>query len=105
MVTGDFNDFAFEEPGEGAAHPLAIISGTDMTNLVMQTPAAERFTFVFDGNSQVLDHMLVSSSLLAELSAVRIMHFNTPFPASLEDDVTTALVSSDHDPILARFGL
>jgi hypothetical protein len=64
MVAGDLNDFPFGEPGEGADHPLAILEGMDgglpLVNLVNLEKDDERFTYVYDGNSQVLDHMLVS---------------------------------------------
>jgi hypothetical protein len=68
----------------------------------MEKPA-ETFTYVYDGNSQVLDHMLVSPALLNYVAAVDILHFNASFPAELGEDPTTALRSSDHDPLEGRF--
>lgn len=67
MVAGDLNDFSFAEPGEGPDHPLAILEGgpgeVPLTDLMGNEKQAEAFTFVFDGNSQVLDHTLVSPAL------------------------------------------
>lgn len=107
MVAGDLNDFSFTEPGEGVEHPVGIVAGgagevllTDLADLEKE---AERFTFVFDGNSQVLDHMLVSPALMALFKSVNMLHFNAGFPAILGDDTTTTLHVSDHDPIEARF--
>jgi 5'-nucleotidase len=64
---------------------------------------SERFSFVFDGNSQVLDHTLLSPSLLEVLVGADFLHFNTPFPASLGNDPGTPLVASDHDALETRF--
>jgi len=106
VVTGDLNDFQFGEPGEGANHPLAILEGsgsTRLTNLVAMESEAERFSFTYDGNSQVLDHMLVSPALLERTVGADFLHFNASFPAGLEDDTTTPIRSSDHDPLEGRF--
>ena len=107
MVAGDLNDFAYGEPGEGADHPLAILEGgpgqPPLTNLIDLEKDAERFTFVFDGNSQVLDHMLVSPALLGLVRAADVLHFNASFPAVLADDAATPFRSADHDPLEGRF--
>lgn len=109
MVTGDLNDFQFSEPGEGPDHPVAIIAGdageVPLFNLIDLETDAERWTFVFDGNSQVLDHMLVSPALLEKVVGADILHFNTPINAAVEDDATTALAASDHDPLEGRFDM
>ncbi|MCK6628319.1 MAG: 5'-nucleotidase C-terminal domain-containing protein [Anaerolineae bacterium] len=107
LVGGDLNDFAFPEPGEGSDHPVGIVQGSGdeirLTNLVNREHEAERFTFVFDGNSQVLDHMLVSPALKDLVAGQDILHFNTSFPAVLRSDPTTPLQVSDHDSLEARF--
>jgi len=107
MVAGDLNDFEFGEPGEGPDHPIAILEGmggeVPLYNLLLMEKRAERFTFVYEGNSEVLDHMLVSPALLARTVAADVLHFDTPFPASLDADETTPLQASDHDPLEGRF--
>ncbi len=107
MVTGDLNDFEFAEPGEGPDHPVAIIEGgpgeVGLTNLLPLVRAAERFTFVFDGNSQVLDHMLVSPAFLESFRGSNILHFNAGFPAALDGDGATSIRASDHDPLEGQF--
>jgi predicted extracellular nuclease len=109
MVAGDLNDFQFSEPGEGADYPIAILEGgpgeVPLTNLINLEKEAERYTYVFDGNSQVLDHMLVSPALYAYVVAADILHFNTTTPTLLlEDDASSPLSASDHDPLEGRFG-
>ncbi len=108
VVTGDFNDFEFAEPGEGEDHPLAIIAGLDedqprLHNLIEEIPASGRYSYIFDGNAQVLDHMLVSEAVAEALKEVAFVHINAGSPAALAGDATTARRSSDHDPLLASF--
>lgn len=109
MVAGDLNDFPFPEPGEGPDHALAILEGAGgerpLTNLVERTDPAERYTFVFDGNSQVLDYILASPALRARLQDAHIAHFNASQPHALAGNPTTALRASDHDAVVARFDL
>jgi len=107
MVTGDLNDFQFGEPGEGADHPIAIVEGIEggvpLTNLLNLEKDDERYTYVYDGNSQVLDHMLVSPALLDLFVAVDVLHFNASSPDALGEEVSTPLRASDHDPLEGRF--
>jgi len=108
MVTGDLNDFQFSEPGEGADHPVAILEGiyggVPLINLLNMEKPAETFTFVFDGNAQVLDHMLVSPALYELFQAVDVLHFNTTTPEpAFADDASSPLSASDHDPLEGRF--
>ncbi len=109
VVAGDLNDFQFGEPGEGDDHPLAILEGmggeVPLTNLIMVEKDAERYTYVYDGNSQVLDHMLVSPALYERLVATDILHFDAGYPETLASDPTTPLGVSDHDPVEGRFAL
>ena len=62
-----------------------------LTNLLNLAKDAETYTFIFDGNSQVLDHTLVSPALLERFVAVDILHFNAGFPTDLGSDPTTTL--------------
>lgn len=109
VVAGDLNDFQFGEPGEGPDHPLAILEGgkeqVPLTNLILREDEAERFTYIYQGNSQILDHILVSPALLDQLAAVDILHFDASYPDKLERDPSTHLRASDHDAVEARFQL
>jgi predicted extracellular nuclease len=107
LVTGDLNDFQFGEPGEGADHPVAILEGgsgeVTLTNLLNLEKEAETYTYVYDGNSQVLDHMLVSPALFDLFAAVDVLHFNAGYPEGLGEVAGTPLKVSDHDPVEGRF--
>ena len=75
-----------------------------LINLINVEKPAELYTFVFDGNSQVLDHILVSPGLLEYFTGVDILHFNAGFEAlELDNDPNSTLRASDHDPVESRF--
>ena len=84
-VMGDFNDFQFSET-------LGILEGAGLTNLMKTLPADEQYSYVFDGNSQVLDQILVSNELLTPAPEYDSVHVNAEF----------ADQASDHDPQIAR---
>ena len=89
IVLGDFNDFPFSSP-------LATLEGMIMTNLLDSLPEGERYTYVFDGNSQALDQILVASNWVqGAYESIDIVHINAEFAAAYRP--------SDHDPVLARF--
>jgi hypothetical protein len=86
LVIGDLNDFQFSDP-------LKRIESAGLFNLTHGLPEAERYTYLFDGNSQALDHALVSPSLRLATD-YEVVHVNSEYPAAER--------SSDHDPILVR---
>ena len=89
IVLGDINDFEFSET-------VDILEGGVLTTLMETLPQAERYSYVFDGNSQVLDQMLVSDNLLANFPIdYDPVHVNSEF----------ADQASDHDPQVARLDL
>jgi len=92
VVLGDFNEFDFRATQN-------IIEEAGLTNLIDRVQQGDRYTFNFEGNSQVLDGLMVSPAL-ANSAEVDIVHVNTDFSAG-----DTAV--SDHEPILARldFGI
>jgi predicted extracellular nuclease len=87
VVLGDLNDFEFSPV-------LATLQAGVLTNLIERLPAAQRYTYIFDGNSQALDHILISRHLLPD-SEIDIVHVNAEF----------ADQASDHDPTVARLYL
>ena len=66
-------------------------------NLISRVAADERYSYNFDGNSQVLDHVLVTRALAAADPTVTIVHLNADSPESRR--------ASDHDPVVASFAL
>lgn len=90
VTLGDMNDFEFSET-------LRILKGNEMINMIEELPEEERFTYNFNGNSQVLDHILVSNNLKAKTIA-DIVCINSQFT----EDYGRV---SDHDPVLIQMDL
>ncbi|NJL45714.1 MAG: type I secretion C-terminal target domain-containing protein, partial [Leptolyngbyaceae cyanobacterium SM2_3_12] len=90
-VLGDFNEFEFVSPVQD------LVTNSGLTNLTETLPADERYSFIFQGNSQSLDHILVSEAL-GDGADFDIVHVNSEF-------TETAQRASDHDPLLAQFTL
>ena len=67
-------------------------SGGALTTLFDLLPQNERYSYDFEGNSQVLDQVLVSPSLLHPSPEYDSVHINAEF----------ADQTSDHDPQVAR---
>ncbi|WP_282169029.1 endonuclease/exonuclease/phosphatase family protein [Ruegeria atlantica] len=87
VVLGDFNEFEFVSP------VADLEANTDLVNLTNDIPEDERYSFEFQGNSQSLDHILVSEDLHSG-ALVDIVHVNSEFAA-------TSGRASDHDPMVA----
>jgi uncharacterized protein len=89
IVLGDINDFEFSQTVE-------ILEGGVLTTLMDTLAKAERYSYVFEGNSQVLDQILVSNTLLRSFPVdYDPVHVNAEF----------ADQASDHDPQVARLDL
>ncbi|MCJ7693931.1 MAG: endonuclease/exonuclease/phosphatase family protein [Anaerolineaceae bacterium] len=88
VVLGDMNDFPWSKPMQALEKDV-------LTNLITTLPLEEQYTYIYDGNSQVLDQIFVSDSLIDKLDEVNILHINAEF--YYQDRL------SDHDPVLAVF--
>ncbi|MFF8376720.1 endonuclease/exonuclease/phosphatase family protein [Streptomyces sp. NPDC015661] len=85
LVVGDMNDFEFSGTTEamtdgGALHPA-----------MLSLPESERYSYVYQGNSQVLDQILTSPG---------VHHFEYD---SVHINAEFADQNSDHDPQVLRF--
>lgn len=86
VVIGDMNEYDFESP-------LGILRGDPVAwgdSLTGMLPAPERYSFIFEGNSEALDHAVVSQDLLGQAD-YDVVHVNAEFGARV----------SDHDPVVA----
>ncbi|AUY53196.1 lamin tail domain-containing protein [Streptomyces sp. CB01881] len=89
IVLGDLNDFEFSQTAD------LLTAGGSLVDLPRTLPLGERYTYVYEGNSQVLDHILISGVLAAKPYGYDIVHLNSEFPTQL----------SDHDPQVVRIPL
>jgi len=94
LVVGDLNTMEFTDditdilPGTGPDRVL--------TNLIDGLTDDNVYTFNFEGNSQVLDHVLVTDNVL-DSAEFDIVHVNVDFPRVGPE------VGSDHEPLVTRF--
>ena len=90
VVLGDLNDFQFSPA-------LATLRGAPaiLTDLITTLPASDQYTYIFEGNAQVLDHILVTNNLVQPSLQYDVVHVNTEF----------ADQASDHDPQIVRLTL
>jgi predicted extracellular nuclease len=120
ISAGDFNAYEFSD---GYTDTLATYTNTNvlpatqvvqpgvpglvtppLTDLVLSLPANQRWSYVEDGNAQVLDHIVVTSDLAAG-AQMAFAHLNADFPATAYNDATTAARSSDHDVPVGYFAI
>ncbi len=87
VVLGDLNDFEFSKP-------IETLEGDVLTNMINKLPTEQRYTYNYQGNAQVLDHILVSNNL-AKRTMIDSININSDFS---EADGR----ASDHDPVLAK---
>ena len=85
VVAGDLNDYTFS--------PTVRRLTTDrgLTALMGTIPQDQRYTYIYEGNSQVLDHILVSDA--PQGVDYDVVHTNAEFAEQV----------SDHDPQVMRF--
>jgi hypothetical protein len=114
---GDYNAFPFND---GLVDVVGTIKGTptpadqvvlvsadlvnpDLTNLGDGLGAAQQYSFVFDGNAQALDHIIVNGLALKRFTRAGYARSNADFPESLRGDGERPERLSDHDAAIAYF--
>ena len=98
VVLGDINDFEFSQTTD-----ILVGSGANaLIDLPRTLPVKERYSYVYEGNSEVLDQILISKALTVTPHGVKgpafdydIVHTNSEF---FDQD-------SDHDPQVARLAI
>ncbi len=94
-VMGDLNSYY-------NSLPLQTLEAAGLINVFDQLEPEERYTYVYQGISQVLDHILMNYALEGLLVQVEVLHVNADFPLPYSSDLDI-LHKSDHDPVLATF--
>ncbi|WP_309112555.1 endonuclease/exonuclease/phosphatase family protein [Saccharothrix sp.] len=85
VVAGDLNDFEFSTA-------LGELTAAGLRDLPAELPDTDRYSYVYDGNSQILDHLLLSPALVATGYEFDVIHANSEF----------ATRPTDHDPQVVR---
>ncbi|MGW1092073.1 endonuclease/exonuclease/phosphatase family protein [Streptomyces sp. NPDC002596] len=84
ITLGDLNDFAFSPTMD------ALTDGQVLKPLITTLPEDEQYSYVYEGNSQTLDHILTSPGVYR--FDYDVVHINAEF----------ADQASDHDPQIVR---
>ena len=99
VVLGDLNDYLGSEPVEA----LRTATEPDLEQAYDWLPRLERYSYIFNGASQALDHLLFSPNLLASLAEVDVLRVSADYAMPAVEDPASYLHASDHDPLMARF--
>jgi uncharacterized protein len=87
ITLGDLNDFEFSDT-------VKILKGAILIDLMDTLPQNERYSYVFEGNSETLDQTLISSNLSNNIQLrYDVVHVNSEF----------ADQASDHEPQVTYF--
>ena len=115
ISVGDYNAF---EVNDGFVDTIGTILGTpapatqvaaatldptyaNLTNLHSLVPLPQRYSYVFDGNHQTIDHALLNPAALLQLVGGGYARVNADFPEIFRGDFNRPERYSDHDPVFA----
>jgi hypothetical protein len=98
LVAGDLNDFEDSPPLE------ALYASGNLMSPWFGLPPEARFSYIFNGISEILDHILVTPALLELQAGFSPLHYNADFPyLPYAEDPTVVWRTSDHEPVAATF--
>jgi predicted extracellular nuclease len=120
MSIGDYNAYQFND---GYTDPVATIKGTptaddevvvdespdlvnpNFTNLTDGLPADQRYSFIFEGTPQAIDHFIINTVAQSYVQRYTIARNNSDFPEgpTFANDAGRPERCSDHDMALAYF--
>jgi hypothetical protein len=124
ISVGDYNAYQFNS---GYDDSISVIKGNptpddqivvdqspdlvdpDFYNLIDDLPAAERYSFIFEGTPQALDHHLVNVPARARNTRTTVARVNSDFPenppATYASNAAVPERNSDHDPVVSYYRL
>lgn len=115
LVLGDFNAFQFSDgyvdvvnqisgqPSLGAERPVVPIVSPPLINLTETVAKEDRYSYVFRGNAQVLDHCLSNDLEGLTFKELQFIRGNADNPELYVNNPTTPQFSSDHDGFVVYF--
>lgn len=117
LLVGDFNAFQFSD---GLVDQIGTIKGTpapkdavmlasddlvnpDLVNLVDYIKADQQYSYIFDGNAQILDHFIANQAMKRHLAGFGYLRVNADFPQAFRADGGRVERFSDHDVAVGYF--
>ncbi|MCB0635838.1 MAG: endonuclease/exonuclease/phosphatase family protein, partial [Lewinella sp.] len=113
LVVGDYNAYPFTDgyvdvlsqmtgtSSLGALYPIAEIVDPPLVNHTANLPQTERYSYVFDGSAQLIDHILSTGLPNLSIAEVAIARGNADVAEAYMDNVNLANRASDHDAPVA----
>lgn len=95
VVLGDLNSF-YDSP------PLDVLRETGLHHVYELVEPERPYTYIYQGESETLDHILVTPSLYQHLAQVTALHIDADYPPPIPADPSARRVS-DHDPLVVVF--
>lgn len=119
IIVGDLNAFQFSDglvdvigtltgkpaPAAQVLLPTEDLVNPDLTNLAEMIPQTQRYSYVFAGNAQILDHFLVNNAAKKHTARFVYARLNADFPEIYRNDPTRPERLSDHDVPVAYFSI
>ena len=113
VLVGDYNAFEFTDgyvdvigqivgdidPSENLLSGVDLVE-PDLVREVLSVPADERYSFIFRGSSQILDHALTSAAAAPFVRGLEFGRGNADAAVDLINDDQTVLRASDHDGLV-----
>lgn len=117
VLIGDFNSYQFSDGildqigtiiGKPSGKDALLMPSDDLVNpdlidLVNAIAEPQRYSFIFDGNAQVLDHMIITENMRKHTRGFGYARLNADYPESYRGDAARQERFSDHDPAVAFF--
>ena len=117
ISVGDYNAFQFSDgyvdligaikgaptPAANVVLATADLVNPNLTDLVDSHTPDQRYSYVFEGSAQVLDHILVNEKALALKSRFAFARLDADFPEIYRNDANRPERISDHDVPVAYF--
>ena len=113
VVLGDLNDFEMSKPVETLRHGPEDADGAArepghvlLWHAFDALPPQDRYTYIFNGGSQTLDHLLLTPGMMPDFGGMDIAHINADFPIAQPGGtegipgLSPEYGSSDHDPLV-----
>lgn len=109
VVVGDFNAFQFSDgivdvvnqiagtPSLGAEYSVQDIVSIPLTNQSLTVPEEEQYSYVFEGNAQILDHCLTTDFQGLTVNKFQYIRANSDLPSNYFSTNTPNYRTSDHD--------
>jgi uncharacterized protein len=117
ILSGDFNAYQFNDgyndvigilkgnPDINALEPSKTPINTGLFNLVDYLQVSQKYSYVFAGNAQTIDHILVNQAASDRSLKFGYVRVDADFPLIYYNDASRPERLSDHDPAMLYLSL